>query len=508
MYPLPLVLRELYVAGRRPSTFRLRMAFGGGGMAVAIWSFLIWGAAHGDGWWIYGSLLLTAAVFAIVSALLIAGDSVSRERREGTLGFLFLTDLRPADVLLGKFAAAALVPGVTLLALFPGLALCQLLGGIQIAEFWRGIFALVLTLFFTLCATLFVSARCEDHRKAHAGAILLILVVNPLWLCAMSFSHNYLRAPFLFWLGASLFLALGVILLRSTAATLAAAWHDSAEKWTRQESAAAALPASREIQGDPVNWVLLRRRARDRRVAWVALAIPAVVSILLTPWMSLHAYWLVNLLLLLAAHLAWQAVILARTAYSFYMDRQDGSLELLLGTRLSVPEVFTGFRRFLFNQTKHVLILLTALDMIYAVAVWSVGAVGLTAFPLAMAANLWITVLGLGSTGVYRSLMSNHPAFAMLGAFARLSFFPLLISVLFLFVPQTNPVQVAIFWVMATGFTALFFGVDASDALKKHGRELLLRPFGEAPPHIENEWSFIDWSDLSDPRPVLASAEP
>jgi hypothetical protein len=35
---------------------------------------------------------------------------------------------------------------------------------------------------------------------------------------------------------------------------------------------------------------------------------------------------------LLALHLGYQFVLIARTAYSFYGDKQSGSLELLLGS--------------------------------------------------------------------------------------------------------------------------------------------------------------------------------
>ena len=35
--------------------------------------------------------------------------------------------------------------------------------------------------------------------------------------------------------------------------------------------------------------------------------------------------------------------------------------------------------------------------------------------------------------------------------------------------------------------------MDAKQALIKHGRTLLLRPENEKAPHIENEWTFIDW---------------
>jgi hypothetical protein len=506
MDPLPLVLRELYVAGRRPATFRLRMAFGAGGMGFTIWAFLVWGSAHGNGRWIYDTLLLLAASLAIATGLLVAADTVSRERREGTLGFLFLTDLRPADVILGKFSAAALIPATTLLAFFPGLALCQLLGGVGAWEFWRGILALVVTLFFALCATVFVSTHCEDHRRAHAGAGLLLLVLNPIWLCLLSLEVTYRQVPLLYWLVLPVFLALGAVFLNSACNALALGWHDTAIKWERRESLtpAAASLANSFKQTQPLAWMLLRRRPWSR-LAWWALGVPALLATLLLFLVSGHAYRPLSMLLLFSAHLSVYLMALTRTAYSFYTDRQDGSLELLLSTRLSMQEMFAAFTRCLLQQTKPLLVVLTLIDL-----VWSLyfGIEGTTWFilPPAMAATLWVSVAGLGSTGVYRSLLSNHPAFAMIATVLRLSFFPTVISFLGFFGSTTSVLQIALFWVISSGFAALFFGLDARAALEKHGRELLLRPFSEKPPHIDNEWSFIDWDEEVEPRPSFATA--
>ena len=55
--------------------------------------------------------------------------------------------------------------------------------------------------------------------------------------------------------------------------------------------------------------------------------------------------------------------------------------------------------------------------------------------------------------------------------------------------------KVVLFWILSTGFTSVFFASDAKSALFRHGRELLLRPVAEKPPHIENEWSFINWDE-------------
>jgi hypothetical protein len=89
--------------------------------------------------------------------------------------------------------------------------------------------------------------------------------------------------------------------------------------------------------------------------------------------------------------------------------------------------------------------------------------------------------------------MMNHPSLAMLATYARLSLVPVVLSLLFLSVPKTDFMKVAAFYVISSGFLAMFFSMDAKTALNEHGRMLLLRPATESPPHIESEWSFIDW---------------
>jgi hypothetical protein len=62
--------------------------------------------------------------------LLGTADCISSEKREGTLGLLFLTDLKGYSVILGKMLATSLNSFYALTAIFPVLAIPLLLGGI------------------------------------------------------------------------------------------------------------------------------------------------------------------------------------------------------------------------------------------------------------------------------------------------------------------------------------------------------------------------------------------
>src|SRR5438093_3269692 len=109
-----------------------------------------------------GRGLFAALTWLCLAAALSAGpfftsDCLSEEKREGTLGLLFLTDLRGYDVVLGKLTATSLRSFYALLAVFPILAVTFMMGGVTGTEFWRTFLALVSALCVSLAAGMFIS---------------------------------------------------------------------------------------------------------------------------------------------------------------------------------------------------------------------------------------------------------------------------------------------------------------------------------------------------------------
>src|SRR5260221_7462431 len=179
---LPIVDGELRVAARKRSTFWVRIAaaivaliIGGGFLLLAT----VWNAGYGPasfGRGLFATLTWMSLAAALAAGLFFTSDCLSEEKREGTIGFLFLTDLKGYDVVFGKLLATSLHGFYALLALFPILAVTLLMGGVTGAQFWKTALALVNALFFSLAAGLFVSAISRESQKALSGTLILLLL--------------------------------------------------------------------------------------------------------------------------------------------------------------------------------------------------------------------------------------------------------------------------------------------------------------------------------------------
>ena len=136
---LPIVERELRVAARRPGTFWLRLLVAFGVIVVAAWIFLVWQNQSQSevGKVIFRALTGGLMVYCLLAGVRATADCLSEEKREGTLGLLFLTDLRGYDVVFGKLVANSLAVFYGVLAVLPVLAIPLLMGGVTVGEFGR-----------------------------------------------------------------------------------------------------------------------------------------------------------------------------------------------------------------------------------------------------------------------------------------------------------------------------------------------------------------------------------
>lgn len=179
---LPIVERELRVAAQRRATFWLRLvaaltACGIGGGLFGLLNVMTAGSVPHAGRLLFETLTWMALIAASLVGMFFTADALSAEKRDGTLGLLFLTDLHGYDVALGKLLATSCRSLFPLLAIFPIFAATQLLGGVAGGVFWRVMLALSHALFFSLICGLFVSALSRQPQRALFGTLGLLLVL-------------------------------------------------------------------------------------------------------------------------------------------------------------------------------------------------------------------------------------------------------------------------------------------------------------------------------------------
>src|SRR5947208_14027660 len=131
MIVLPIIARELRAAARHSFTYYLR-ALGVGALLLAS---LFFGLQNGFGptlgGRLFGNLHLTLFFAIWILVPLLTADCISRERREGTLGLLFMTPLKGTDIVVAKSLAHGLRAMSLWLAVLPVLTIPFILGGVS-----------------------------------------------------------------------------------------------------------------------------------------------------------------------------------------------------------------------------------------------------------------------------------------------------------------------------------------------------------------------------------------
>ena len=171
----PIIERELRVALRKKRPVRRRLqvaALAVGGTLL----FLLLSAVAGQrgaGHTLHQLLCLAAGYLVLQTPRLTAGI-FAEERREQTLGLLFLSGLGATEVFASKLFSAALVAFGDLLTLFPMLAVPFLIGGVSFELFLATICAWPNFLLFVLAVCLLASVLTRDDGTAVILATVLL----------------------------------------------------------------------------------------------------------------------------------------------------------------------------------------------------------------------------------------------------------------------------------------------------------------------------------------------
>ena len=373
--------RELRAAARHRGLHHLRWS-----AAAAALGFLIWLA------WVFNvnqnknavpEVFRVFAVALYVYGLFVGAaataDVLSRERREGTLGLLFLTNLNSVEIVAGKLCAHGLALIYSLLAIFPVMALPLMMGGITLGEFWRTVLALLNGLCFAVAIGFAASSVCVRQFPAVALATGLTLCLGagllglaeglrelkvsreitdwiatfcPLQTLLSANGGQRLTGPTRFWFSLPAGAAMSLSLLLLVAWWLNRSWRDRPKNAPRWRSLS--LPRRLSQSGGAAR-VALRRRlleinpffwlAGRQRISALILMLLVIIIVLLTVGITASFFGRVmgggtanpmigHLIAWFWAGLAIHALVLyyaANTAsQQLAEDKQIGALELLL----------------------------------------------------------------------------------------------------------------------------------------------------------------------------------
>jgi ABC-type Na+ efflux pump permease subunit len=385
---LPIVGRELRVAARRRGTYWMRFSVALLGIGLCAWTLLTMGRfldPQRVGQQVFYVLSGLAFLYCLFAGTQTTADCLSAEKREGTLGLLFLTDLKGYDIVAGKIAATSLNAVYALLAILPVMALPLLLGGVSAGGFWRVALALVNTLFVSLAAGMFVSSVTRLERSAVVGTVgLILLVVGGLPVClaiwsgalneptpdeiarlilftspgyAFGLAWESTALPRVnsdFWWSSLVVHGIGWLFLWLAVRIVPRSWTDRAvttsprnwrawlSRWRYGGAAQRKSLREQLLSVNPITWLSARNRQPQRNV-WIALAVIAAGWV--WGFAKLGQEWLyapVAITFAIALHTVLKYAASGEACRRFAEDREIGSLELLLSTPLAVTDILRG----------------------------------------------------------------------------------------------------------------------------------------------------------------------
>jgi ABC-type transport system involved in multi-copper enzyme maturation permease subunit len=486
----PLVMRELHEGLRRKSTLRLRKAFGGTSLALITWTLLVW-QSDAIGQQIFQFFCLFAFAGCLVAGIFLGGDSLSKERREGTLPLLFLSSLSSGEVVLGKFAANTLIPAFTLIGMLPSLTVCLLVGGVTGAEVFRAMLAIPPVLLWAMALALLTSGYCADQRAALGSALLSIagmLFAGPLlanmfrsfsfgWLSFLFYSLSpltlisnieagrYVSNAGLYWtsLFSTLIATYGFLLW--TTAHISGSWRLNISEQRSEVKMADCEPESQsepaaEPAGNPkiaadhaITWLVSRYKSKP--IVPILITIAALIIWITARQIPAPRVWtppsrptpngawippikapgpvfllrreVVPLIALQLLHLAFKVWIAFTATQVFTADRRSGALEMLLGSTLADEEIVSGVVHGLKRRFRMALLLLLSADLLFALTAFSQQHLLLGAGSIMLGILLWVDVEALIWAGLIEGLLGRIPFWSIVMTLWRMLGIPALI---------------------------------------------------------------------------------
>lgn len=397
MNVLPVITRELRTQARQPFTYWLRLL---GVVALLICGVffagdVVFNPNRGSSVFGYMHLTLYCAVWILVP--FGAADCLSRERREGTMGLLFLTPLKPPDIVIAKGLSHGLRAITLLVAVLPVLTIPFLIGGVSWQQATVSAVINMSAICWALSAALVASAIARNATHAISLAIVLAVLglLTYTYLVGLtvgsgmgtrwrggysSLAFNYLVGFGITGLHSEVWSALmtmikmrnllsgilqsaGLSLLALAGAVVFAAnrvkhsWQDEPPSIRRQQIEKVLFQPviwvsflkrwmRWKLERNPIGW-LEQRRWSGRLVTWTWFAI--IISVQSTALTDRNFYRYYDTWQML---MAWALAVsmAASAAGSFRRERETGVLELLLVSPLTTGQIIGGRLRGLWGQ--------------------------------------------------------------------------------------------------------------------------------------------------------------
>ncbi len=420
MKSLHILDRELRQRARQRLTYGVRL--GAAGIAMLI--VLAWfqnqesGNPAQTGQIVFGVLSWLLFGFCLLEGTRQTADAISAERREGTLGLLFLTELSGADVIVGKLVAAITHSFYGLLATFPVLGITLAAGGVTAGEFGRTQLALLSTLFLASTAGLWISARSRDEVRPVLASLALTLgialgpvlidVASPPGLTLPSFSPAmglwfatdaaYRISADRFWWTQAALIALAGLFLFGAARRTSGTWSDvevastpargdrAERRWNyRVTPRLHAAPKPRRADSRPVAASVRRHRGLTLLVR-VAVLLP-FASLLSVQWLvfrflgSSPAVGGMLSTCSLAIEVLNVALLALAAALPLAHAKRTGALELLLCTPIGTETIVLDHWDVYWRRLRLPLAIYALLPSVLHIVVWMAQAPSGNAYP-------------------------------------------------------------------------------------------------------------------------------
>jgi len=383
MVLLPVVARELRVKARGKAAYRVRFWAVLLMLALLFWFLKFSGESQNApnfGLDVMVTLSIPAGIFSLLIGVAATADCVSSEKREGTLGLLFLTDLRGYDVICGKLAANSINAIYALVAILPVMSLSVMMGGVTFLQFLKVALTLLGMMVLSLSVGIFVSTSSRNERKAMFFTVLLLLAITflpvllpawydesvhslpekDMWKCLLfcpgfgipdALDPSAAFPPYAYWLSILWQWLVAAALIVWASARVPHSWDDSGrKKKLPSERKATARSQIRRARGrvwlerNPFLWLALQGEEASQRRVWLfVLAMLAIwlitafkfgMGMMADEGIAMVCVYLVNTMLKI-----WVA---GEATRRFCEDRNNNTFEFLLSTPLSVRQIIVG----------------------------------------------------------------------------------------------------------------------------------------------------------------------